>query len=649
MKQFLVYISVIFLFILSILFVVFLHPTININAWLNLVSGKEVATYGVIHTDIFSYTTVHREWFPSEWLFALMYYYLAQYIPISSIVWIVGMIAGLQVLILFFLLKKIFNTPLILRLLFGILYLSALSLTFVERAQIVSTLFFLLTIFFILLYIKKEKNLLWIILPITILWSNIHPSVFLSPLLLFLFSLFSFVESIFVKSGLWLKKAKILFIFSLVSIPFSMLPPIYTTQFRLLMLFTKEHSVVAKISEWAPVWVSSFSYFIFYCLLIGTIFIFWLVIPFKKQVSKQLLWLLPFIGLVFSPFISERNIIYAIPSIIILLSAFFEKLSLEKKVKKYLIILSCFICLLIFLFGTLVPYIQSTLINHYSPQLISFLKENHVNGNMFNEDKYGDYLSYNLYPEYKTFINGRSDLFLCCELSLQQKLNSPAINADSNDTFKKLLDSIWEKYTISFVITTRGYRSERRIAEVLSSDPKWALIFWDDNAQLFVKKDGKNNKLIEKYGVTAATPYESTPYDKNKIDEAIKEYESMVHISDSALSRNTLGLLFVKRKNVPQAIEEFTKAILLNNEYPPPFLNLAILEMQTGQYKKAKDLFNQVILLDPKNPSPYIYLGEIYAKIDQNVPQAKAIWEQGLQNVSNMQGIQVLNQLLNSY
>lgn len=132
-------------------------------------------------------------------------------------------------------------------------------------------------------------------------------------------------------------------------------------------------------------------------------------------------------------------------------------------------------------------------------------------------------------------------------------------------------------------------------------------------------------------------------------NEAIKEYDKMIHLSDSALSINTLGLLFVKKKNFPQATEEFTKAIQLNNEYPPPFLNLAILEMQTSQYSNAKDLFNQAIKLDPKNPSPYIYLGEIYAKIDQNMSQAKAVWEEGLQNVSDQNGVQVLNQLLNSY
>jgi hypothetical protein len=42
---------------------------------------------------------------------------------------------------------------------------------------------------------------------------------------------------------------------------------------------------------------------------------------------------------------------------------------------------------------------------------VKFLKDEHIPGNMFNNDEFGDYLIYAAYPQYRVFMDGRSDMY----------------------------------------------------------------------------------------------------------------------------------------------------------------------------------------------------------------------------------------------
>ena len=42
---------------------------------------------------------------------------------------------------------------------------------------------------------------------------------------------------------------------------------------------------------------------------------------------------------------------------------------------------------------------------------VEFLKNEHIKGNMFDNDEFGDYIIYEAWPEYKVFVDGRSDMY----------------------------------------------------------------------------------------------------------------------------------------------------------------------------------------------------------------------------------------------
>ena len=57
-----------------ILFTLNISPVWDFDIWFHLKSGEIISQQGIIHHDVFAYTTAGREWFPYEWLFQVAYY-----------------------------------------------------------------------------------------------------------------------------------------------------------------------------------------------------------------------------------------------------------------------------------------------------------------------------------------------------------------------------------------------------------------------------------------------------------------------------------------------------------------------------------------------------------------------------------------------
>ena len=273
------------------------------------------------------------------------------------------------------------------------------------------------------------------------------------------------------------------------------------------------------------------------------------------------------------------------------------------------------------------------------------MKQHTLTGNMFNQYSIGGYLSYQLYPQYKVFIDGRTDLFLCCELpgyfSLQDSISLP------DKQFAKLLYNYFAKYHISYaVLEIRRDPLGARISEILSEDTQWVLVYWDDGHDIFVKKR-TNKAIVDAFGVTAASPFSPNPVKANQFEQARKEYLRMIHISDSAVSRNALGYIYFLEGNIPQAKIQFEKAIALDSTYESGYSNLAEIMVKEKDYPNAITLYTKAISLNPNRPILYIRLGQLYEAI-QDKANAQSIWQQGLTHSGDGQYKQILNQLLGS-
>lgn len=131
---------------------------------------------------------------------------------------------------------------------------------------------------------------------------------------------------------------------------------------------------------------------------------------------------------------------------------------------------------------------------------VEFLKKEHINGNMFNNDEFGDYLIY-ASPAYKPFIDGRLDMYGSKIMKEYYKIVR----------FEPGWEKILEKYEISWFLIPSGDVLYRHLLEAEG----WQLVYSDKVAAIIVKDDPAHKEQIARHqNVLPVFPDE--PKDKSK-------------------------------------------------------------------------------------------------------------------------------------
>jgi len=108
--------------------------------------------------------------------------------------------------------------------------------------------------------------------------------------------------------------------------------------------------------------------------------------------------------------------------------------------------------------------------------MAAFLQENRPPGPMFNSYNIGGYLLYQLYPDYPVFVDGRTDLY--DDAFLRQYLR--AMNGDG-------WESVFRRYDVRLV----ALEQDAPLAQTLSRQPDWQIIYRDEIAIVFLKASDK--------------------------------------------------------------------------------------------------------------------------------------------------------------
>jgi len=615
-----------------------IRPLLDYDLWFDLKSGEIFSKLGIIHTDVFSYTEYGKTWFPYEWLFQIFVYFLYKATGLIGIQLFVALAVVMQLLILYFIFKKLLSLHTILVALLCFFFFACVYEFYVARPFIVAYIFLTLNLFIILKYFFTKRNFLWLTLPITLLWTNTHGSIFLD---IFFFVAYAAIAAfLYMRSRKqeWLQKCKSLSVYSGITAVLTILPPLSLTQYTLLWKFYEQRTILTRfIAEWTPLSSDQLSFTLYTVTLLVVVGLFVFVV-FKKKTYTNFLWTLPFFPLTISAYIASRNEYLGYLGLTILLGSIAKYLD-----KKIWIGLG----IIIVLYGTVLlqQKLQPTYL-YYPVNAASFVEKYRLKGNMFNEYAYGGYLLWRLYPEQKVFIDGRSDVYLDREMPEVLKISTNKNLSDK--AFQSFMyKNFFDKYHMSFAILRTEKNSVlRKIGRILDTDPSWSLVMWDDTTEVYVRKDGKNDAIIKQFGTSFATPYLRDPYVADKQEQALSEYLKMNSLIPSAHSSNAIGFILLQKGQFEEARKRFLEAKTLDPSFESPYMNLAELSAKDGDLDNAISLYQEAKDLAPDRGLIYIRLGQLTLEKTQDLQEAKQIWEDGVKNTADADAKKQLELLL---
>jgi hypothetical protein len=161
---------------------------------------------------------------------------------------------------------------------------------------------------------------------------------------------------------------------------------------------------------------------------------------------------------------------------------------------------------------------------YYPMGVYSFMKDHVPRQNVFNDMMYGGGILWFLYPEFKPFIDGRSEAYSMGFWKDEYQAVSIGL---------PYWRTVFNKYSVSAALVRNINEPSggKSLALRLHGDPSWALVAFDDNALLFLEKTEQNISVIRKYeyrllwpmdtGVTGITGENA----KEAIAEAVRAVE----------------------------------------------------------------------------------------------------------------------------
>lgn len=135
----------------------------------------------------------------------------------------------------------------------------------------------------------------------------------------------------------------------------------------------------------------------------------------------------------------------------------------------------------------------------YPEGAVRFLRDNRINGNMYNPYYWGGYLIWELYPDYKVFIDGRGlieDIYF-------QYLN---VFMAKSQMFEGLPEwkAVLQTYKVNFIVTFSVDKFTGNIVPLIPAlyhDPEWHLVYMDKISLIFLRESPENEQLIQRFGM----------------------------------------------------------------------------------------------------------------------------------------------------
>lgn len=230
----------------------------------------------------------------------------------------------------------------------------------------------------------------------------------------------------------------------------------------------------------------------------------------------------------------------------------------------------------------------------YPEGAVAFLKENGINGNVFNEHVWGGYLIWTSFPDLKPYIDGRF------------------FHKKFYDEYYAVLagqpgwESTLEKYGITIALLAYSEAGGARLNDSLFANPRWRLVYWDDASLVYLRDSAGTRKVIDQFGNGLVNPdrqflfdYEGKPTEfvmranaaaERNLRFARRSYKALI------MSGNTFFRLGGYRAAV-ERYEESLRYLEVPNAWI--YYRIALCYRNTGDLGKTEEYLKKSLSLAP--------------------------------------------------
>lgn len=645
-----------------------------------LLTGEWISQHGeVVSSDPFSFTRFSTAWINVKWLFELLIYYWQELLSIESIPFIQSIV---YFVLFWFLLKRFkgFQNKVsqnnLAFILIGLFVILGIEFRMLGRPEMISHLFLVIQLFLLERYHRIKGNLIFLLMPLQIIWSNAHEAFGIGMVVLICYLFSAFAEKVLFNKSID-KKLILALVGALLSVAINpigfrlFLHPLNIFSQVDLNKYTYELLGFRDPLFWK---MEAFIFLSFFILVV----ISW-VFPLQKQkkfiatiISKYgLAWILLFFAFFYLGFSAYRNlpffILFAAPVLMASLQDQWINKIRETRIIQWLTILLPFF---------LIAFYVSIVSNYYyriadrserygleldvlkNPVGVSqFMKKVGVKGQGFVDYLSSSYLLWDQRPHFKSFIDLRDlDVFEPAFFDDFFRLNNEP----------QLFFEFDKAYDFQYAVI---YRPElKSLQKVLDQHPKWELVYADPVATFYFKVNEKNQAKIDSLNANLEgsifkrvetissgkfssfinhlfNPFyqpNKRPQDFNHHETAARYYmnlgdynaayyhakldedengSSLDNLNLKARIYLELYLLGSKQQQsyFKQANQFYQQALVMNSQSIEAFKGLGILAYSQGQLAQAEKLLIKAIAKE-KDFESLSYLSEILAQSLSNNP-----------------------------
>ncbi len=472
----------------------------DLDFWWHLKAGQVIAgSHAVPRTDIFSYTAFGHEYVDHEWLFQLSQYATWSVAGPLGIALLKCLIVALTLIIVAWYAVHAGGDPVVIAGL-TLLAIAGGITRFIERPELFSTLFAVITFVLADSYARTRDWRFLAALPLLCaLWANVHAAVVVG-LIIQLF----FVRSLPQLGALG------------ASVVASFLNPfgyrVLTVPFELTRIID---SGVLNNEEWRHPTIEKVPFY-FVALALTAV-----LLMRRRNLSHLLV--AAFFGYISLKYI--RNV--ALFCTFVPLVAGEEASRLARSWRNAIAALGAVAAIVVL--TVYFPFQRGIGEASYFPDgIVRFVKQRDLRGHMLNSYSFGGYLIWTLFPERPVFIDGRNEVYL----PLLERLK--AARSDSRAWTGLLRDEQIEYALLDYVDdldrvvtfdaagkSTSGYAP---ITATRFPRWRWALVYWDDDGMVFVRRGGTNAVTAE---YDAVYP-EGRGYERQLVESGVVDRERAI-------------------------------------------------------------------------------------------------------------------------